>query len=345
MMTSEVNKKDLIDKRVTDMPIPEQLSRHMRLPIICAPMFLVSGPELVKATCAEGIVGTFPALNQRSSTGFEEWLREITTFIKKQREENPEKKIAPYGVNLIVHPSNPRLNSDLALCTKYKVPLVITSLGAASKVVDAVHDYGGIVFHDVINIRHAQKASEAGVDGLIAVAAGAGGHAGVINPFALTSEIRQFFDGTLLLAGAISTGSDVMAAQLMGADLAYLGTRFIGTKESRADVAYKEMLIEAKAGDIVYTPAVSGVPASFMRQSLERAGFDMDKLVKAGEIDYGEKLKPVENEAKAWKTVWSAGHGVGTINDIVPVKQLVNQLIHEYNSAKQSILASHWPVV
>ncbi len=326
------------------MAIPEQLSRHLRLPLICAPMFLVSGPELVKAVCAEGIIGTFPALNQRSSEGFEAWLQEITVFIEKQRADNPDKKIAPFGVNLIVHPSNPRLADDLALCVKYKVPLIITSLGAAARVVDAVHSYGGIVFHDVINIRHAQKAAAAGVDGLIAVTAGAGGHAGTFNPFALIGESRQFFDRTLLLAGAISTGGDVLAAQAMGADLSYLGTRFIGTEESRADVAYKEMLIEATAGDIVYTPAVSGVPANFLRQSLEHAGFDMDNLGKPGEIDYGKKLTPVDEEAKAWKTVWSAGHGVSTIKETVSVKQLVEQLVREYHCEKQSICKSHWPV-
>jgi nitronate monooxygenase len=300
-------------------------------------MFLVSGPELVKAACASGVVGTFPALNQRESSGFEDWLRDISVFVEGDRKARPGQKVAPYGVNLIVHPSNPRLEVDLGLCVQYQVPLVITSLGAASRVVDAVHGYGGVVFHDVANLKHARKAADAGVDGIIAVAGGAGGHAGTLNPFALVAEIRSFFSGTLLLAGALSRGDDILAAQAMGADLAYMGTRFISTVESRAGEAYKQMILEATAEDIVYTPAVSGVPASFMRQSLLEAGYDMDRLMQAGDVNFGEKLKPVASEARAWKTVWSAGHGVSAIQDVPTTAALVDRLAEEYRAARQRL--------
>ncbi len=236
-------------------------------------------------------------------------------------------------MNLIVHNTNPRLQADLQLCVEHQVPIVITSLGAVREVVDAVHSYGGLVFHDVTTRRHAEKAAEAGVDGLIAVAAGAGGHAGTWSPFALVAEIRQFFDKTLLLAGCINHGHEILAAQVLGADLAYLGTRFIATRESTASDAYKQMLLEARAADIVHTPAVSGVPASFMRQSLEAAGYDLQRLTDKGALNYGEKLKPVSDEAKAWKTVWSAGQGVGDIRDLPAVGELIARLDHEYRQA------------
>lgn len=322
------------------MPLPASLKDSLSLPLVAAPMFLISGPELALACCKQGIVGSFPALNQRSSEGFEDWLIQMNEELDASRSTNPDVTTAPYAVNLIVHRTNPRWQADLELCVKHKVPIIITSLGAASQVVEAVHSYGGVVFHDVTNQKHARKAAEAGVDGIIAVAAGAGGHAGTINPFVLVHEIREVFDGTILLAGGLSHGEDLLAAQALGADLAYLGTRFINTFESQADEAYRNMIIEAVSGDIIHTPAVSGVPASFMRQSLEAAGFPMDKLNQAGEINYGEKLKPIDDEAKAWKTVWSAGQGVSQIHDVLTVPDLVSRLADEYRSARERLLSS-----
>lgn len=319
------------------MALPDSLKNRLSLPLVAAPMFLISGPELALACCKQGIVGSFPALNQRTSEGFEQWLIQMNEGLDALHADNPDQPPAPYAVNLIVHRTNPRWQADLELCVKHRVPIIITSLGAASQVVDAVHSYGGVVFHDVTNQKHARKAAEAGVDGIIAVAAGAGGHAGTINPFVLVHEIRDVFDGTILLAGGLSRGEDLLAAQAMGADLAYLGTRFINTTESLADEAYRNMIIEAVSGDIIHTPAVSGIPASFMRQSLEAAGFPMDKLHQAGEVNYGEKLKPVDDEAKAWKTVWSAGQGVSQIHDVLPVQALVSRLRKEYDAARQGL--------
>ena len=319
------------------MSLPALLDQRLRLPVVAAPMFLVSNPQLVLACCHSGVLGSFPALNQRGSSGFKAWLEEIEAGLKADS--------APYAVNLIVHGSNPRLHADLAICVEHKVPVVITSLGAVKEVVDAVHSYGGLVFHDVTTRRHAEKAAEAGVDGLIAVAAGAGGHAGTWSPFALIAEIRQFFDKTLLLSGCLNHGHEVLAAQLLGADLAYMGTRFIATRESNADADYKQMILDARAADIVHTPAVSGVPASFMRQSLEKAGYDLARLQDKGDVNYGEKLKPVSDEAKAWKTVWSAGQGVGGIADVPSVAELVARLDAEYRAAQgcSSQLSQHWP--
>ena len=322
------------------MPLPASLTDSLSLPLVAAPMFLISGPELALACCKQGIVGSFPALNQRTSEGFEDWLIQMNDELAAFRSANPEAKTAPYAVNLIVHRTNPRWQADLELCVKHKVPIIITSLGAASQVVEAVHSYGGVVFHDVTNQKHARKAAEAGVDGIIAVAAGAGGHAGTINPFVLVHEIREVFGGTILLAGGLSHGEDLLAAQALGADLAYLGTRFINTFESQADEAYRNMIIEAVSGDIIHTPAVSGVPASFMRQSLEAAGFPMDELNQAGEINYGEKLKPIDDEAKAWKTVWSAGQGVSQIHDVLSVSELVSRLTEEYRNARERLLST-----
>ncbi len=320
------------------MALPAHLSRNLRLPLVAAPMFLISGPELALACCREGVIGSFPALNQRTSEGFEAWLVQMNTELARLRQDQPESPLAPYAVNLIVHRTNPRWQADLELCVKHEVPIVITSLGAASQVVDAVHGYGGLVFHDVTNQKHARKAAEAGVDGIIAVAAGAGGHAGTINPFVLVHEIREVFDGLILLAGGLSHGEDILAAEALGADLAYVGTRFINTEESQADDAYRNMIIEAVSADIIHTPAVSGIPASFMRQSLEAAGYPMDKLHQAGDIDYGEKLKPVDDEAKAWKTVWSAGQGVSQIHDVLTVQALVQRLSDDYQQARARLL-------
>lgn len=310
------------------MSLPALLEQRLHLPVVVAPMFLISNPQLVLACCSNGVVGSFPALNQRDSAGFRAWLEQIEAGLAGL--DNP----APYAVNLIVHPSNPRLQADLAICIEHRVPIVITSLGAAKEVVDAVHGYGGLVFHDVTTRRHAEKAAEAGVDGLIAVAAGAGGHAGTWSPFALIAEIRQFFDKTLLLAGCLNSGHEVLAAQLLGADLAYMGTHFIGSTESQAPDAYKQMLLDAKAADIIHTAAVSGVPASFMRQSLENAGFDLNALGKSGE----SRLKPLDDEAKAWKTVWSAGQGVGAIDSLGTVDQLIARLDHEYRQAQAAAI-------
>jgi nitronate monooxygenase len=311
------------------MPEKAPFIKDLSLPIVAAPMFLISNPELVIACCKNGIVGTFPALNQRSSEGFEAWLIEIRGALDAFEKETGN-KAAPFGVNLIVHPTNPRLEADLRLCVKHRVPLVITSLGAVSQVVDAVHSYGGLVFHDIIKKRHAEKAAEAGVDGLILVAAGAGGHAGTLNPMTLVSEVRGIFDKTLLLSGCISTGRDVASALQMGADLAYMGTRFINASESAAPEEYRKMIIEAGANDIVYTAAISGVHANFLAPSLQAAGLTPEDLKRDTKIDFGKEL---DTEAKAWKTIWSAGQGVATIADVLPVETLVNRLREEFLSA------------
>lgn len=303
--------------------LPKSFDGRLKLPAIAAPMFLTSGPDLVVETCRAGVIGTFPALNQRSSDGYAEWLDDIA-----ERLDGAD--AAPFGINLIVHRSNPRLMADIEITVKHKVPIVITSLGAVRDVVDAVHSYGGLVFHDVINRRHAEKAAEAGVDGIIAVAAGAGGHAGTISPFALVSEIREFFAGTIILSGAISTGAQVAAARMMGADLAYLGTRFIATEEALVDPAYKEMIVASRAADILYTPNISGVHANFLRPSIVRAGLDPDNLPNHGKLD-------LESEAKAWKTVWSAGQGAGAVRDIPPAAELCARLIAEYRDAIATI--------
>lgn len=303
--------------------------KDLSLPAIAAPLFLISGPKLVIECCKNGIVGTFPALNQRTSEGFEEWIIEIKTALQ-EFEESTGKKAAPFGVNLIVHPTNPRLEADVKLCVKHKVPVIITSLGAVSMVVDAIHSYGGLVFHDIIKKRHAEKASEAGVDGLILVAAGAGGHAGTINPMTLVAEIKKFFKKTIILSGCISTGRDIASALQMGADMAYMGTRFINTDEATAPEEYKKMIIDAGASDVIYTASISGVHANFLASSLKAAGITEDDLKKDKKIDFGKEL---DTEAKAWKTIWSAGQGSALIKDSVPVTELVSNLKSEFKSA------------
>ncbi|MRI01410.1 nitronate monooxygenase [Kriegella sp. EG-1] len=315
--------------------------KDLSLPVIAAPMFLISGPKLVIECCKNGIVGTFPALNQRTSEGFEEWLVEIKTSLK-QFEEETGKKAAPFGVNLIVHPTNPRLEADIKLCIKHKVPIVITSLGAVSMVVNAIHSYGGLVFHDIIKKRHAEKAQEAGVDGLILVAAGAGGHAGTINPMSLVAEIKKFFNKTIILSGCISTGRDIASALQMGADVAYMGTRFINTEESMAPEEYRDMVNEAGASDVVYTAAVSGVHANFLSNSLKAAGLTDEDLKKDTKIDFGKEL---DTEAKAWKTIWSAGQGATTINNTLSVLDLVTKLKSEFKFAieEQSKVLKNYP--
>lgn len=304
----------------------------LSIPVVAAPMFLISGPKIVTECCRNGVVGTFPALNQRSTEGFEEWLIEIKANLAEY-EKTTGKKAAPYGVNLIVHRSNPRLQADLEICIKHEVPIIITSLGAVPELVDAVHNYGGLVFHDVINRRHAEKAAAAGVDGLICVAAGAGGHAGLLNPMPFIAEMRSFYDGLILLSGCMSSGRDVASAMQMGADLAYLGTRFINTDESRADDGYRQMIIDSGTSDIVYTAAVSGVPANFLRPSLEAMGITKELWGNKAKVDFGSELDAAKAEAKAWKTIWSAGQGVTTIKDSLSVNALVNQLKEEFKMA------------
>lgn len=307
----------------------------LSLPIVAAPLFLISGPQLVIECCKNGIVGTFPALNQRSTEGFEAWVIEIKEALAEFEKETG-KKAAPFGVNLIVHPTNPRVQPDLEICIKHQVPLVITSLGAVSDLIDAVHSYGGLVYHDIIKRRHAEKAAEAGVDGLILVAAGAGGHGGTLNPMALVNEIKTFFSKTILLSGCISTGNDIASALQMGADLAYMGTRFINVNESLADEAYQEMIMSSKAEDIVYTAAVSGVHASFLRPSLEAMGITEALWKQSKKVDFGSELDAAKAEAKAWKTIWSAGQGVTSINDVKPVAELIDQLKTEFKSALEA---------
>lgn len=306
--------------------IPVLQTDHLRLPLIAAPMFLVSGPELVVAACRAGIVGTFPALNQRSTESFVDWLQTIETGLEGVSHPG-------YGVNLIVHGSNTRLEADLKICVKHRVPLVITSLGAVKDVVDAVHSYGGLVFHDVINRRHAEKAMEAGVDGLICVAAGAGGHAGTLNPFAFINEVRAFFDGTIILSGALSTGRDIAAARLAGADYAYMGTRFICTTESMAADGYKQSIESAQsaAKDITYTDAVSGVNANFLTTSIDAAR----ERGALGEQTDGSNpdLNAIESEAKAWRDIWSAGHGATSIDQSPTVAALVDELERDFNAS------------
>ena len=308
------------------MSFPARLEGRLRLPVIAAPMFLGSGPDLVVEVCRSGMVGTLPALNQRTSEGYEAWLVEIASRLSAHPDA------APFGVNLIVHKSNPRLAADLELTVKHRVPLVITSLGAAREVVEAVQAYGGIVFHDVVSIRHAQKAAEARVDGIVAVCAGAGGHGGTLSPFALVSEIRAFFSGAIILSGAISRGADIVAARAMGADLAYVGTRFLATRESMVEQAQKQMMVDSAASDILYTRNISGVPANFIRQSMVRIGLDPDNLPEHGQLD-------MNKEAKAWKAVWSAGQGVGAIKEVLPAAQLCRQLVEEYASTLERLRA------
>ncbi|MCH1433482.1 MAG: nitronate monooxygenase [Flavobacteriaceae bacterium] len=311
-----------------NIPFEDRLS----LPAVAAPMFLISGPQLVIECCKNGIVGTLPALNQRTTEGFEEWVIEIKEALSTFEEETG-KKAAPFGVNLIVHPTNPRVMPDLEICVKHQVPLIITSLGAVSDLVSAVHSYGGLVYHDIIKKRHAEKAAEAGVDGLILVAAGAGGHAGALSPLALVNEIKSFFDKTILLSGCISTGRDIASALQMGADLAYMGTRFINVKESMADPKYQEMIINSRAEDIVYTAAVSGVNANFLRPSLEAMGITEELWGQSKKIDFGSELDAAKAEAQAWKTIWSAGQGVTSIADVKPTAALIDQLKKEFKVA------------
>ena len=313
------------------MSIPAALSQ-LRLPIIGSPMFIVSNPELVKAQCKAGIVGSFPALNARGEGALDAWLTDLQADLAADKAAggNP----APFAVNQIVHPSNARLAEDIAVCLKHQVPIFITSLQAPPKeLVDGAHAYGGIVLHDVINARHAKKALEAGVDGLILVAAGAGGHAGTLSPFALVGEIREFYDGLIVLSGSIANGDAVLAAQAIGADLAYMGTRFIATTEANASDAYKQGITQASASDVIYTNLFTGVHGNYLRQSIVNAGLDPDHLPEAdkSKMNFGSGGNTA---AKAWKDIWGVGQGVAVIDEVLPTADLVNQLETEYRAAR-----------
>jgi nitronate monooxygenase len=320
--------------------MPTELLDRLRLPVVAAPMFLVSTVELVAAQCRAGVLGTMPTLNIREPERLAGELRRLRRLLAEHDVANPGAPAAPFGVNLVVKRGNPRFEHDLAVCVAERVPLVITSLGAARDVVDAVHGYGGSVFHDVTNLQHAKKAIEAGVDGIVAVAVGAGGHAGRLHPFALCRDIRRIFEGPIALAGAISTGADILAAQAAGADLAHIGTRFIATHEANADAAYKRMVIESRAEDIVYTPFFSGIPANYLRASIAATGLDPDDL--AGVV---RGAAPASHEAKkVWRDVWSAGHGVGAAGAVFSVEETVAQIAAEYAAAARRLFRLRFAV-
>ena len=293
-------------------------------------------PALVIAQCKAGIVGAFPALNARPQEALDGWIRDIKNALAEYSSENPDAPVAPYAVNQIAHASNDRLQADMEVCVRHEVPIIITSLRPPEDIVQAVHSYGGLVFHDVISLRHARKAIEQGVDGIIAVCAGAGGHAGPLSPFALLKEIRREFDGTIILSGGMTSGSDVLAAQAMGADLAYMGTRFIATQEAAAVPQYKEMIVDSKASDIVYSNLFTGVHGSYLRGSVINAGMDPDNLPdgERSSLNYAKRSK---EDAKAWRDIWGAGQGVGNIDDILPAFDLVLRMEAEYNAARQRL--------
>jgi nitronate monooxygenase len=313
--------------------------RGLRLPVIGSPMFLVSGPELVLAQCKAGVVGSFPALNARPAQVLEDWLKRITEELAAHKAAHPEAKVAPFAVNQIVHKSNDRLMHDLELCVKYKVPIVITSLGAREDVNQAVHSYGGIVLHDIINVTFAKKALDKGADGLIAVCTGAGGHAGTLSPFALVQEVRSFFDGPLILSGAIANGRAVLAAQAMGADLAYIGSAFIATQEANAVDDYKNMIVASAASDIVYTNSFSGVHGNYLTPSIVRAGLDPSALPVSdpSKMDFGNKEAP-SGGARAWRDIWGCGQGIGAVREVLSAAGLVERLEREYQSARAQLL-------
>ena len=317
-----MNKKILLDQ--------------LKLPLIGSPMYIVSGPELVIEQCKAGIIGSFPALNARPKEQLDAWLEKITLELNTYKAANPSNKVAPYAVNQIVHQSNDRLMYDMELCVKHKVPIVITSLRPPGEVVDAVHSYGGLVFHDVISIKHAKKALDQGVDGIIAVCAGAGGHAGTLSPFALVKEIRDIYDGFIILSGSMSCGQDILAAQCMGADLAYFGTRFIATKEANAVIEYKDMIVHSNAEDIIYSSLFTGIHGSYLKGSITNSGLDPNSLVEGSKntMDFGADA----NKAKAWKDIWGAGQGVGSMKDIPSVNDLVNNLALEYDMKKKELI-------
>ena len=320
------------------MSLPEILRKNLTLPVIGAPLFIISNPDLVIAQCLSGVVGSFPALNARPQEVLEEWLTKITRALDAARAADPARRIAPFAVNQIIHTSNVRLGHDMEVCAKFKVPVIITSLSAPTAIVPTVHQWGGLVFHDVISVRHAKKAIDAGVDGLILVCAGAGGHAGVQSPFALVQEVRKFWDGPIALSGAITTGRAVLAAQAIGADLAYVGTRFIASHEANADARYKQMIVESDAAEIVYTPYFTGVAGNYLARSVTAAGFDIAALPDRDKttMDFGSG----GSKAKAWRDVWGAGQGVGTIGDIAPAAEIIARMAREYAAARAELAAA-----
>ena len=315
------------------MAIPEHIKNNLSIPVIGSPLFLVSGPELVIAQCKAGIIGSFPALNARPQHVLEEWIVRIKTELAEYQEQNPDKKVAPFAVNQICHGSNDRLMDDMATCVKQEVPIIITSLRPPEELVQAAHSYGGLVYHDVINVRHAKKAAEQGVDGLILVCAGAGGHAGALSPFALLREVKEWFDGTVILSGSIGDGYSIASSIALGADFAYMGTRFIATKEANADQGYKQMLIDSAADDIVYSSLFTGVSGNYLKPSIKNAGLDPDNLPDADKstMNFGSGGN---TDAKAWKDIWGSGQGIGGIKDDPSVEDLVTRLKEEYNQAK-----------
>jgi len=319
--------------------LPSILAGKLRLPLIGAPMFIVSGPELVTAQCKAGIVGSFPALNARPQEKLVAWIRQIKTDLAEYAEQHPDEPVAPFAVNQIVHPSNPRLLADMEVCVAEQVPIIITSLSPPQEIVQAVHSYGGLVFHDIISLRHARKAISQGVDGIIAVCAGAGGHAGPLSPFALVGELRKEFDGVLILSGCISRGDDVLAATAMGADLAYSGTRFIATAEANAVPGYKEMIVDSTAGDIINSSLFTGIHGNYLSGSIANAGMDPANLPSGTKEDM-DFSKGSDIEAKAWKDIWGAGQGVGNIRDIIPARDVVLRMEQEYRDALARVSAA-----
>jgi len=316
------------------MPLPAAFAGRLALPVIGSPMFIASTPDLVIAQCKAGIIGSFPALNARPPELLTQWLTRIETELADYAQANAGKPVAPYAVNQIAHVSNDRLQHDMEVCVEHKVPLIITSLRPPREIVEAAHSYGGLVFHDVINVRHARKAVEQGVDGIIVVCAGAGGHAGLGSPFALVREIRQFFDGTLVLSGAMSSGADVFAALSLGADMAYIGTRFLATPEANVDPGYRQMIVDSSSDDVVYTSLFTGVKGNYLKHSVAAAGMDPDNLPEAdkSKMNFGSGGNMKQ---KAWRDIWSGGQGVGNIHDILPVGEVVARMVKEYAETRR----------
>lgn len=321
------------DRTKEGRALAARLRAQVALPVIGAPMFILSHPDMVVAQCTSGIIGAFPALNARPKEELDGWLARVRAGLDAHRSAHPEAKVAPFAVNQIIHASNDRLDHDLDLCVKHQVPIIITSLRAPTGIVEPVHRYGGLVFHDVVNVRHAEKALEAGVDGLVLVCAGAGGHAGTLSPFALLGEVRRFHAGPIALAGSIVTGRAVLAAEVMGADFAYMGTRFIASTEANAPEAYKRMVVESKAADVIYTPFFTGVHGNYLRASIAAAGLDPDALPASDKsaMDFGSR------RVKAWRDVWGAGQGVGGIDAVLPVREIVARLEREYREARAEL--------
>ncbi len=319
------------------MSLPKILEGNLSVPVIGSPLFLVSGPELVIAQCKAGIVGSFPALNARPQHVLAEWIIRIKTELADYQAANPDAKVAPFAVNQICHGSNDRLMDDMQTCVEHEVPIIITSLRPPAELVEAAHSYGGLVFHDVISVRHAKKAAEQGVDGLILVCAGAGGHAGALSPFALVREVKEWFDGTIILSGSIGDGYSVASSLALGADLAYMGTRFIATEEANADIGYKKMLEESAADDIVYSSLFTGVHGNYLKPSIDKAGLDSNNLPEADKtsMNFGSGGN---TDAKAWKDIWGSGQGIGGIVDSPPVQELVDRIQSEYEEATQEFI-------